>query len=188
MDAELDAMPRLLLSRLYRRGCFFLKSRFFWRGRVRPWRMYRNGRPVDPDFLATEKLFFRCRLDSVDERGQMTPAGIRFPDQSVNREKYSRCTDVLLPDGSPQSTKWLLYGVAVIQVEDLPAEMRLPDGVACRFSVEHEPCDDNYAHSELRVYKNEQRVTDKNGITKTSRKEYRTRLAFRARVIVLPLV
>jgi hypothetical protein len=150
--------------------------------------MYRNGRPVDPGFLATERLFFRCRLDSLDGSGRIKPAEIHFPDQSVNREKYSRRTDVLLPDGSPRSKDWLLHGVAEVEVRDLPPETRSAGDVAYQFKVEHDPMDDNYAHSELRVYKDKQRETDKKRINAVVKKQYRTELALRTRVVVQPLL
>jgi len=150
--------------------------------------MYRAGRPIDPDFLVSEKLFFRCMLDWIDERGRIKPAGIHFPDQSVNREKYSRCTDVLLPDGSQRSKAWVLWGVVVIRVEDLPPETRSAGDIAYRFTVEHDPLEDNYGHSELRVYKDGQRESNKKKIGSLVKKEYRTKLALRTRVIVQPLV
>lgn len=151
-------------------------------------RMYRNGRPADPDFTPAEELYFRCMRDSIDEGGRIKKANIHPPDQSVNREKYSCCTDVLLPDGSPRSKAWVLWGVVAIRVEDLPPETRSPGGIAYRFTVEHDPWEDNYGHAELRVYKDGQRESNNKRINSQVKKKYRTELARRTRVIVQPLV
>jgi len=150
--------------------------------------MYRNGRPLDAAFLANERLFFRCTLDGIGDEGRIKPASIHPPDQSVNREKYSSCRDVLLPDGSPRSKVWILWGVAMILVEDVPPETRSAGGIAFRFTVEHDPLDDNYGHSELRVYKNGQRERDKKKMNSQVKKEYRTKLALRTRVVIKPLI
>jgi len=150
--------------------------------------MYRNGRPIDSEFHQSERLFFRCKLDAVFEADQLKPASVRFPDQSVNREKYGRCRDVLLPDESPKSKNWILWGVARIHVRDIPTEAKSSGGVAYQFAVEHDPQEDNYAHSELRVYKNGQREQGGKRINQQIKKEFRTRLALSARVIVKPLI
>jgi hypothetical protein len=150
--------------------------------------MYRNGRAVDPGFLDTEQLFFRCKRDAILDTDRIKPAAVHFPDQSVNREKYSRCTDVLIPDGSPRSKDWLFWGVARIFVRDVPPETTSSGRVPFRFTIEHDPEEDNYSHSELRVYKNNQRERDKNKINQQVKKEYRTKLALAARVLVRPYI
>jgi len=175
------------LLRLYRQAKYLLCRQLFWRKGNRPSRMYRNGRGIDGEFPPTENLFFRCALDETFETTRIKPAAVRFPDQSVNRERYSRCTDVLIPDGSSKSQDWILLGVARVHVKDVPRETQSTGKVSFRFTVEHDPEDNNYGHSELRVYKNEQRET--NGkVNATVKKEYRTKLALAARVIVRPLI
>jgi hypothetical protein len=127
-------------------------------------------------------------LDWIENENQIKPANIHFPDQSVNRERFSRPKDVLLPDGSERSKSWILCGVASFRVADLPGDMQSPGGVSFRFTVEHDPNEDNYSHSELRVYKNGQRERDKRRINDTIKKAYRTKLALSTRVIVTPLI
>ena len=180
-------MPRFH-ARLYRQTGYFLSRWLCWRGRVRPARMYQNGRPVDPDFPATEKLYFRCMLNGISQTGQIKPTYIHFPDQSVNRERFGRPRDVLLPDGSKRSKTWILWGVAMILVGDLPPEMRTNGGITYSFTAEHDPWEDNYGHSELRVYKDGQRESDKKKINPHVKKEYRAKLALRTRVIVQPII
>jgi hypothetical protein len=114
--------------------------------------MLRNGRDVEPNFSPEESLYFRCKLDWLED-GRIKPASIRFPDQSVNRERFSKVSDVLFPDSSSESRGWIHWGVARVQVRDVPDEISSAGGVRCTFTVEHDPEEDNFAHSELRVYK-----------------------------------
>lgn len=181
-------MLRLHLAPLYRKVHYFLNRWLLWGGRVRPGRMYAKGRPLDPEFLGTEQLYSRCKLDWIDENGHLKPTYVRIPDQSVNREKYSQCKDVLLPDGSPQSRAWLLWGVASVRVEDLPPQSQSAGGVTFQVTVEHDPLDDNYGHCELRVYKDGHRECDSKKVNSKVKKEYQVKLARRTRVIVRPLV
>ena len=155
--------------------------------------MYRNGRPIDPDLLATEKLYLRCKLDWIDQSGQIKKAYISFPDQSVNRQRFSRPKDVLLPDGSEKSKEWILWGVARILVSDLPPDEQTTGGAGSRgmtysFSAEHDPEEDNYSHTELRVYKNGQRERKSKKINSQVKTAYRTKLALRTRIVIRPLV
>ena len=155
--------------------------------------MYRNGRPIDPDLPATEKLHLRCLLEAIDQRGHIKPANIHFPDQSVNRQRFSRPRDVLLRDGSEQSKAFILWGVASILVSDLPPDDQTTGGAGSRgitysFSAEHDPEEDNYSHTELRVYKNGQRERKSKKINSQVKKRYRTNLALQTRIVVRPLV
>lgn len=180
-------MARVALLRFLRRAGYQMKLWFLWRGRHRPSRMYRNGRPADALFLSAERLFFRCKAEWVDEGGRIKSAYIRFPDQSVNREKYSRPADVLLPDDSERSQDLILWGVAIIRAGDVPSSMSTDGKVHYEFSVEHDPYDDNYSHSELRVYKNKKRETSSGKVNQKVRKKYRTDLAEKTRVVIRPL-
>ena len=112
----------------------------------RPREMFRNGRPVDPDFEPEEELYLRCLPDQVD--GQyLLPTAIKFTNQSVNRGRYSKPEWVLIPD-------WLHLGIASFEVRDVPPTPESLGDVRYEFKVEHDPFEDNYAHSEIRTYKN----------------------------------
>jgi len=150
--------------------------------------MCRAGRPVVPDIPASEKLYFRCMLDWISDTGQIKPANIHFPDQSVNRERFSKPRDVLLPDGSVRSRRWILWGVAMIHVGDVPCEKKTSGGVTYSFTAEHDPLPKNYGHAELRVYKDGQREKDKNKINHQVKKAYRTDVALRTKIVVQPIV
>jgi hypothetical protein len=119
-----------------------------------PERLRRLGRPVDPNFSAAEKLFRRIppRLDHIVD-GKLLPPAIKFPDFSVNREKYSQPADVLLgvdPDGAIRT--YPDHGIAAFEVGDVPLELKANDGEVYTFKVLHEPLDENYSHSEVRTY------------------------------------
>ena len=172
----------------YRRVRYFLSRWVLWRGKPRPARMYRYGRPVDSPIPASERLYFRCMKEWTSQNRQVNPAHIRFPDQSVNREKYSRPTDVLLPDGKEEAKAWLFWGVAAILAKDLPGNIETSGKITYSFTAEHDPLDDNYGHTELRVYKNGARERDKKRINQKVKKRYRTDLALRTRVVVDPLI
>jgi hypothetical protein len=180
-------MSGLVWSRRHRLFRYAFKKFVLWRGQPRPRRMYRRGRPVDPLLSPTERLFLRCQCEWVDV-DRIKPAHIHFPDQSVNREKYSYPTDVLLPDATPRSADWVLWGVVAFQVADVPADSTTSGGVSYRFTAEHDPLEDNFGHTELRVYKDGVREQNKDRINPKIKKEYRTRLALRTRLIVPPLI
>lgn len=136
--------------------------------------------------MPTERLFLRCQREWVADDGTIKPANIHFPDQSVNREKYSRLCDVLLPDG-PDTLKWVYQGVASLAVKDVPKQMTSAGNVVFDFTVEHDPLDDNFGHAELRVYKSGKREKNKGKINSEVKKAYRTEVGLRTRVVFWPL-
>ncbi len=66
-----------------------------------------------------------------------------MPAFSVNREKYSTATDVILnhPDN----------GILAFRVADIPQKLLALDSRSFHFGVEHDPEEQNYAHSEVRA-------------------------------------
>lgn len=116
----------------------------------RPERMFRNGRPNDQTFAGDEALYFRV-LPAKAPNGKVELTQIRYPDFSVNREKYSEPEDVV----------WGYEGfcIAHFQVKDVP-ESQVPEGsnVTYDFAVVHCPNEDigeeNFAHCEVRSQKN----------------------------------
>lgn len=114
----------------------------------RPEQMYRCGRAIDPIFDEEEILYVRCLSDDVQGE-RLNPAAIKFPDWSVNRSKYSEPEDVLIPN-------YQEYGVAAFKVKNIPKTLSspAPGNILSEFKIEHVPEEDNYAHSEVRTYKN----------------------------------
>lgn len=178
-----------------RRALYWMVSTLIWRA-PRPRAMMRRGRPLDAQFSPAELLFFRCTLDGAEtvtlpdgtSHRRVRPAHIHFPDQSVNREKYSRPWYVLLPNADQGSRDWIHWGVARVAVAALPPPQQSPGNVQYAFTVEHDPMEDNFGHCELRAYKDGQREKNKNKINATVKKTYRQLLSERTRVILEPLV
>jgi len=135
--------------------------------------MYRKGRSVDPEFLPSELLYYRIivggpvgsRPDGVD---------IRLPEDSVNRGKYSEPGDVLFPD-------YFHLGVAEFLVSRIPAPRSFTNQQGetkdYELKVEHDPQEDNYAHSEVRAFRERSRVTRSDKIPVTVRSEFRQLIA-----------
>lgn len=126
----------------------------------RPDRLFRNGRFNDAGFLPEERLYFRIRKDYVFDGEKIDVTQIRSPDFSVNREKYSLPEDVLIDVSAPD------FHIACFQVSDIPLSLEPSGGGAFyEFRAEHDPDDtlgkENYAHSEVRSFKNQRTRTIK---------------------------
>ena len=151
--------------------------------------MWRRGRSVDPEFAPEELLYMRCRKSHV-KNARLTDVGaIRFPDQSVNRQKYSKPQDVLAPTAACEKSKeWIYWGVVGFSVDSVPSSIMDDDRVICDFNVEHDPLEYNYAHSEIRVYVKGERVRQKKRISPVRRKRFRLAIMDKAVVVLEPLV
>lgn len=178
-----------------RSALYWSMTRLVWRAR-RPRAMLRNSRPIDPIFAADELLYSRCILEGVEtihaadgsRMRRIRPAYIHFPDQSVNRQKYSRPWYVLLPGDDQRSQAWIDWGIAQLPVSGIPPPQQSAGDVRYEFTVEHDPLDDNFGHAELRVYKNGQREKGKNKINAVVKKTYRQLLSEQTRIVLEPLV
>lgn len=113
----------------------------------RPERMYRRGRPVIPVFEPEELLYRRCTLDEVDGE-HLAPTAISFKGWSVNRGSLSEPEDVIV--GFPG------WGIARFKVVDVPRGLNTEGTTYYEIRVEHEPEENNYAHTEIRTYRNGQ--------------------------------
>jgi len=142
-----------------------------------PERLRRQGRPVDPHFHPTERLFLRVAQANLAADGILLPAAIRFPDFSVNREKYSEPHDVILFDPTA--------GIACFKVEDIPSDLSSEHGPCHQFLVEHVPEDDNYAHSEVRTYRGGERPSRVK--SKTMKTRFRNALFSKIKILKEPL-
>ena len=168
-----------------RYAMYWVATRCIWRDDC-PREMLQNGRPPDPDFAGDELLYHRCLKEWVDEDQKILPAYVHFPDQSVNRSKYSRPWHVLVPDGAKGSAEWIYWGIARTTVSAIPGPIETSGGVPYSFSVEHDPLQRNFGHSELSAYKNGIRERNKNKINELVKKRYRQLLSEQTRVILSP--
>ena len=136
-----------------------------------PIRLLRQGRAPDPDFLPSERLFRRAPPDALAENRPLETA-ITFPDFSVNREKYSLPGDLLVDHPG--------FSILAFEVRDIPPKLGA-DAREFTFRVEHEPMEENYAHSEVRTYCDGERARKKP--PKTIRAKFRLQLAAHARIL-----
>ncbi|MTJ22697.1 hypothetical protein FJR06_15770 [Dolichospermum sp. UHCC 0352] len=140
----------------------------------RPQKMYRMSHPVDMSFDENEKLYNRCQKEHINGE-RLLPTGIKFPDWSVNREKYSDPEDVLVPN-------FFDWGIAQFKVSDVPEQIESPGNIKYDFRVEHDPTEDNYAHSEVRTYKDGNH-SKKLEVNKTVKKLFRQMLSEKTVII-----
>jgi len=105
-----------------------------------------------------------------------TPEGvdIRLPEDSVNRGKYSEPGDVLFPN-------YFHLGVAEFPVSKIPTPRSFTDQQGnvkdYELKVEHDPKEENYAHSEVRAFRERLRVTHSGKIPITVKSEFRQLIA-----------
>lgn len=169
---------------------YWLKRVFCWLGRERPRRLLWRGRLIDPDFRPDEFLYMRWGNRHVKD-GRLDASVIRFPDQSVNRQKHSKPQDVLLREPCNENSKeWIYWGVFKFPVHAVLPSIEEDGEVICTFCVEHDPIDYNYAHCEIRAYRQGQRVTktQRNLISKPRRKRFRLAIMEQVAVVIEPLV
>jgi hypothetical protein len=138
--------------------------------------MYRNGRGVDQNFNEQEKLYIR--FTKITNDGKVDPLDIRSIDTSVNRSKYSKGYWVILPNNKN-------WGYGSFAVLDIPTKLSSDHKVTVthEFKLEHDPKDDNYSHSEIRGFKQGNRVKNTN---KTITWKYRVYLSTKIKINKLP--
>lgn len=144
--------------------------------------MYRLLRREDQDFPQDELLYYRFKDHGYTRNGaptlrQIIKEQLRFPDTSVNREKYSQPEDVLWPE-------YFNWGVLAFPVRAVLVELMSGDGRTFRFVVQHDPLWNNYSHSEIRIHESGSRMTKKP--TKAVRREFRGRVSGEACLVKRP--
>lgn len=107
--------------------------------------MLRNGRPEVPHFDRAELLYLRYGANDFREDGNLDPAALRCPGQSVNRGNFSSPEDVLFHE----TGKFNGLGVVEFRVQDIPETVSPEQGPGWRFFARHVPEESNYAHSEI---------------------------------------
>ncbi len=150
----------------------------------RPDEMYRHGRAIDPIFAPDENLYMRVCADQIDlEERRVLPTAFRFPNQSVNREKYT---------GDPL---WVLYpnffdmGVVAFEVQQIPTPILREGGPAYEFRPVHDPLEENYGHSEVRGNRESDRTFNPRlKAPRNVKVQFRMRLGEAARIIHYPEV
>ena len=106
---------------------------------------------------------------------------IPYDNMSTNWSKYSRPWDVIFDFPN--------YGIARLRVGDLPDNLPIaqPPGTPVlphAFRPEHVPCPENYSHTEIWIYRANQRVRTLSA--NTVKKEFRQIISDRSFVILPP--
>ncbi len=137
-----------------------------------PERFLCAGRSPKQEFDPEEALYLR--YSSEHFKGESLPTmAVKAPAFSVNRQLFSRPSDVLIPN-------WLNFGIAEFKVKDIPNGL-IPD---ISFKPVHDPIDrnhpdfnhmgfENYAHTEVRMFKGSNDL-GKNKIPDSLKKKFRT--------------
>jgi hypothetical protein len=167
--------------RFRRWAAYWAKRVVLWGLRDRPRRMRQRGRLADNPVGLSEVLYRRISRQHLSSQdGRLTDAALPFPDQSVNRSKFSTASDALIPDPSCRDRgRWLSMGVAEIPASAVSHSVDARSG-QCNILVEHVPLEWNYAHSEIHLYVDGRHVakgaySDKL-IPKAERKAWRMRV------------
>ncbi|MCD6183171.1 MAG: hypothetical protein J7K01_02595 [Thermovirga sp.] len=131
----------------------------------------RNGRPLDNIFLDEEQLFYRVE-DAIIEDGKIPPATIKFPNTSMNREKYSEPEDVL--EGKSGHS---VYKMKASQAR-CTHQTDGGDGRITAYDLKpvHDPVEDNYSHTELRLFKNNENRHVTGRVSSNVKREFRNEL------------
>jgi hypothetical protein len=149
--------------------------------------MMRDGRPVDQAFRWYHRLYYRCQAEDVTG-DRLLPLRVRSFDISVNWSKYGKPWDVIFGYANAGIALFLVSEIR----RDLPSELptstaRQQDQAKPRtFLPWHEPYDDNYAHSEIIVFRDGIRATKTSHIGEEAKKEFRQIISDRSRVIRSP--
>ena len=142
--------------------------------------MIQAGRGRDNRFSANHRLFRRCKKDEVIG-DHLTGASISYDNMSTNWSKYSKPWDVIFDFPN--------YGIARLRVGDLPDNLPVaqPPGTPVAphaFRPQHVPYPENYSHTEIWVYKADERL--KRVSSATVKKEFRQIISDRSFVILFP--
>jgi hypothetical protein len=108
---------------------------------------------ADQNFRGVERLFRRVHRDNIKPDGKASFLAFELPDMSVNREDYSTAAEArrgFLPEN---------WGVVSIKVGDMPPRESVPQiAHSYRFRARHAPEAGNFAHSEVRVWREDGEV------------------------------
>lgn len=133
--------------------------------------MLQGGRGVVPKFRTGECLYIRCVKEDIED-GRLLPARIAYNNASNNRSKFSKPWDVIFDH--------LGHGIIRLRVSDIPVGLPIEQPNPKRpidihdFRPVHVPLPENYAHSEIRVYRGDDQVRLSSEIVK---KEFRAAIS-----------
>jgi hypothetical protein len=151
-----------------------------------PPHLHRLGRNPVSEFSGDERLFVRF-MPGVQLVNNKPPPTVFTPDeQSMVRGKFAKtCEDVLYNvNGHEHFFGWGIVELHVSQIETMATTISAPQRREFTFKVFHEPEDCCYAHSEIHIFENGERVREVK--PKSVRFYIRDELADRCQVIKHP--
>lgn len=107
-----------------------------------------SAKHADQRFRDEERLFRRVLRRNLKPDGKATFLAFELPDMSVNREKHSTAEEARR-GFRPED-----WGVVSIRVSDMPPRESVPQAShSYTFRARHVPQIGNFAHSEIRVWR-----------------------------------
>jgi hypothetical protein len=124
------------------------------------------------------------RFTTEDVAGTyLIPGRIAYFNTSVNWSKYSYPLDVIIKYSACGIARLFVYWLPIILPKEL--ENKEKDKYH-KFCFEHDLMSDNYSHCQIITFKDGVRVTKKNNISATAKKEFRQLISDRSFIILDP--
>ena len=111
--------------------------------------MWRRRRPGVKDFAPDDDLYCRFPPAQIECGSVVVPMGEQPPCRlpcSVNWSRFSEPEWVLIPPAKTPDKTYAGFRVGTLRVQDIPSDP------AVLLKPVHDPCEDNYSHSEIRSY------------------------------------
>ena len=142
-----------------------------------PEEMKRNGRAVLEGFKPEELLFFRFDAEDL-EQGELSIQSISIPDQSTNWSRLGPAEWLRLCE----YPKFANCGLVEIAVNGIPPDIIDEGGTEYRIIPTHVPLEENYPHSEIRIFKSGNHISydERRKLSKTAKLKYRDSIRRRA--------
>ena len=147
-----------------------------------PDEMKTMGRSDDPHFDDAEDLYRRFPPEFRDGKSIALEA-LELPDMSVNRAKYGPPKWLLLDD---DFSGWGVFGFEVGQI---PREIMQHGILKYTFGPRHRPLKNNYPHSEVWAFCDDQHIDAKNSdllLDPEAHQRWRQRLAWKCKIVIAP--
>lgn len=146
--------------------------------------MKKNGRPVDPNFSADEKLYRRVRPGSV-HKGKVHIDAIELPDISTMRDKYCNDPEWVLID-TTRRHDFSTWGIATITIKDIPEETLWRGIETIQTTARHKPLRDNYPHTEIQAHRGDDHISSREDLPPEFHLQFRLRIAQTTKIVKQP--
>ncbi len=147
-----------------------------------PEEMLRRGRPENQNFSNGEELYRRVHPDYFrPELGPIPVYAVELPNTSFNRQSPNGKPEFVLYDVKARIHR-RAFGIVAINCEHVPFQsgIDLAEPKSTRTVVEHDPLEENYFHSEIRVRDAKNEIVS---LPDSKRSIYRVRVRANLRVI-----